>query len=67
MLMKLTVQAEAKATRLIIILIALLHTALAVTFKVLFFSYYVVKEIGVKDPLGDPAVPTGTTTATPTL
>ncbi|KAH7928883.1 Yip1-domain-containing protein [Leucogyrophana mollusca] len=38
--------AEAKATRLIIIIVALLHAGLALTFKVLFFSYYVVHEIG---------------------
>jgi len=38
--------AEAKPTRLIIILVALLHAGLALSFKVLFFSYYVVKEIG---------------------
>lgn len=36
-------QAEAKPTRLIIILIGVLHAGLALTFKVLFFSYYVVK------------------------
>jgi hypothetical protein len=43
--------AEAKATRLIIILLALLHLGLAITFKVLFFSYYVVDKIGVDIPI----------------
>lgn len=43
MLMCLIFKAEAKPTRLIIILIAALHAGLALTFKVLFFSYYVVK------------------------
>ncbi|KAF9260747.1 Yip1-domain-containing protein [Marasmius fiardii PR-910] len=33
--------AEAKATRLFIIVIAILHAGLAITFQVLFFSYYV--------------------------
>ncbi|KAI5120522.1 hypothetical protein M0805_004530 [Coniferiporia weirii] len=41
--------AEAKATRALAVLIALLHIALALTFKVLFFSYYVVKDIGSGD------------------
>lgn len=41
-------QAEAKATRLFIIVIAALHAGLALSFKVLFFSYYVIKS---KDPL----------------
>lgn len=45
-------QAESKATRALVIIIALLHAALALTLKVLFFSYYIVKQIGVKDPLG---------------
>ena len=44
--------AETKAARFLVIIIALLHAALAITFKVLFFSYYVIKEIGYKDPLG---------------
>ncbi|KAF7762127.1 hypothetical protein Agabi119p4_8720 [Agaricus bisporus var. burnettii] len=34
--------AEAKATRLIIIVLAILHLGLALTFKVLFFGYYVI-------------------------
>lgn len=44
-------QAEAKAVRGLVVLVAVLHAALALTFKVLFFSYY-IKEIGGKDPLG---------------
>jgi len=43
--------AEAKATRLLIVAIAILHAGLALTFKVLFFSYYVVDKIGVDIPL----------------
>jgi hypothetical protein len=43
--------AEAKSARLLVIVIAVLHMALALTFKVLFFSYYVVKEVGTKDPI----------------
>ncbi|KAJ6623631.1 Yip1-domain-containing protein [Mycena sp. CBHHK59/15] len=38
--------AEAKATRLLIIIIAALHAALAITFQVLFFNYYVVAPEG---------------------
>jgi len=49
--------AEAKATRLLVIIVAVLHLGLAITFKLLFFSYYVVKEIGVKDPIGDEIPP----------
>ncbi|KAK7020045.1 hypothetical protein R3P38DRAFT_2972422 [Favolaschia claudopus] len=41
--------AEAKATRLLIIIIAALHLGLAITFKVLFFNYYIVAP--------DPATP----------
>ncbi|KAG5643522.1 hypothetical protein DXG03_000714 [Asterophora parasitica] len=43
--------AEAKPTRLIIIAIAVLHAGLALTFKVLFFSYYVVDKIGADIPI----------------
>ncbi len=60
-------QAEAKATRLIIIAIAVLHAGLALTFKVLFFSYYVVDKIGMDLPLpgGDaPTTPPPSSTAT---
>ena len=44
--------ADSKTPRAFVIVIVLLHLALALTFKVLFFSYYVVKEIGGDDPLG---------------
>ncbi|KAF5392737.1 hypothetical protein D9757_000871 [Collybiopsis confluens] len=44
-------QAEAKATRLLIIVIGVLHAALALVFQVLFFSYYVVEKIGVDIPI----------------
>jgi len=37
--------ADAKATRLLIIIVAVLHASLALTFKVLFFSYYVVRDL----------------------
>jgi protein YIPF1/2 len=43
-------QAEQKPTRLIIIVIFVLHAALALTFKLTFFSYYVVEAIGPMDP-----------------
>jgi len=49
--------AEAKVTRLIILVLAAIHFGIAISFKVLFFSYYVVDKIG-----GDitiPGVPTG--------
>ena len=47
-----TSQADAKATRLLIIIVAALHAGLALTFKVLFFSYYVVRDLsGGSDPL----------------
>ncbi|THH03471.1 hypothetical protein EW146_g10437 [Bondarzewia mesenterica] len=48
--------ADSKAIRLIIILVAAFHAALALVFKVLFFSYYVVHEIGVPDPIGETPV-----------
>ncbi|KAI6132844.1 hypothetical protein EV401DRAFT_1848953 [Pisolithus croceorrhizus] len=38
--------ADAKATRLLIVLVAALHAALALTFKIIFFSYYVVADTG---------------------
>ncbi|ETW77442.1 Yip1 domain-containing protein [Heterobasidion irregulare TC 32-1] len=44
--------ADAKPVRLLIVVVAALHAALALVFKVLFFSYYVVHEIGVPDPIG---------------
>lgn len=37
--------------RLIIILLAALHAAVALCFKILFFSYYVVDPVGPKDPI----------------
>lgn len=43
--------ADAKATRLLIIVVGALHAGLALTFKVLFFSYYAIHEIG---PGADP-------------
>lgn len=33
-------------------MIAVLHLALALTLKILFFSYYITKEEGPKDPIG---------------
>ncbi|KAF9453357.1 Yip1-domain-containing protein [Macrolepiota fuliginosa MF-IS2] len=57
--------AEAKATRLLIIVLGVLHFGLALTFKVLFFGYYVVDKIGADVPLpgGDMPGPGGNTTA----
>ncbi|KAF8065049.1 hypothetical protein FPV67DRAFT_1671337 [Lyophyllum atratum] len=55
--------AEAKATRLIIIAIAVLHAGLALTFKILFFSYYAAPKIGPDIPLGDDSAATNGTTA----
>ncbi|RDX53168.1 Yip1-domain-containing protein [Lentinus brumalis] len=43
--------ADAKPVRLIIILLAALHAAIALCFKILFFSYYVISEVGPKDPI----------------
>jgi hypothetical protein len=37
--------------RLMIVIIAVLHAGLAVTFKVLFFNYYVIAQTGPKDPI----------------
>jgi hypothetical protein len=48
-------QAEAKATRLLLIIIVALHAGLAITFKVLFFSYYIVAAPG-----SDPNAPVST-------
>jgi hypothetical protein len=59
--------AEAKATRLLIIILALLHFGLALTFKVLFFNYYVVDKIGsdisIPGVPGDTPTPGNTTVA----
>jgi len=55
--------AEAKATRLIILILAAVHFGIAISFKVLFFNYYVIDKIG-----GDitiPGVPTGGNSTTP--
>lgn len=56
--------AEAKAIRLLVIVIAVLHLALALTFKVLFFSYYIVREEGPKDPSGIEKPSSGNSTRT---
>ncbi|KAH9968147.1 hypothetical protein BC827DRAFT_474736 [Russula dissimulans] len=42
--------ADQKPVRLLIIVIAVLHTAVALLFKVLFFSYYIQDGIGPADP-----------------
>ncbi|KAG6865225.1 hypothetical protein C0991_004348, partial [Blastosporella zonata] len=55
--------AEAKATRLIIIAVAVLHAALALTFKILFFSYYVIDKIGADIPIPGGDSPATNTTA----
>ncbi|KAF7358968.1 hypothetical protein MSAN_01237200 [Mycena sanguinolenta] len=47
--------AEAKATRLIIIIIAALHAGLAISFKVLFFSYYIIAPEAAPSP--EPSLP----------
>jgi len=56
-------QAEAKATRLLIVVLAALHFGLALTFKVLFFGYY-IKKIGPDPDLGLPGTGTTPTNAT---
>ena len=43
-------QADAKPVRLIIILLAAMHAAVAFCFRILFFSYYITKAEG-KDPV----------------
>lgn len=48
---ELLAQAEAKSTRLLVVIIAVLHAALALVLKILFFSYYVVPST-TPDPLG---------------
>ncbi|CAL1702285.1 unnamed protein product [Somion occarium] len=59
--------ADAKAVRLIIILLAILHAGLALCFKVLFFSYYAFKEVGPKDPIPAPIPGEESTTTAATL
>lgn len=46
---------DSKAPRALLLLVAALHVALALTFKVLFFSYYIIKEVGpgAGEGLGD--------------
>jgi len=46
--------ADSRVARLFIIPIVVFHLAVAVVFKIMFFSYYVVEEIGVPDPVPDP-------------
>jgi hypothetical protein len=60
-------QAEAKPTRLIIILLAALQVGIALSYKILFFSYYVADKIGgdIKIPGDVPAV--GHSTVMPRL
>ncbi|KAJ8517167.1 hypothetical protein ONZ45_g5617 [Pleurotus djamor] len=53
--------AEAKATRLLIVVVAVLHAALALTLKVLFFSYYVSEAIGPDIPLPGSEAPDNST------
>lgn len=56
-------KAEIKATRLLIILLAAIHLGIAIAFKVLFFSYYVIEKIGADIPLpGDDDAGSGSTT-----
>lgn len=47
----LTLQGDAKAVRLIVVLVVILQAAVALCFKVLFFSVYPKEQIGVKDPI----------------
>ncbi|KAF8184102.1 hypothetical protein K438DRAFT_1838273 [Mycena galopus ATCC 62051] len=51
--------AEARATRLLIVLVAALHAGLAITFKVLFFSYYILVPEGAAPVPADPTPPLG--------
>jgi len=50
--------ADQKSSRLLLAILIPLHAAIAITFKVLFFSYYVTKELGPVDPVpaGDEGV-----------
>jgi len=54
--------AEAKATRLLIIILAVIHLGIAISFKVLFFSYYVIAKIGADIPIPGDDAGTGNTT-----
>ncbi|KAH8106229.1 Yip1-domain-containing protein [Cristinia sonorae] len=55
--------ADAKAVRLLIILLVVLHAGIALCIKVLFFSYY-IKQIGPKDPIEAPIPGTPTNPVT---
>ncbi|KAI0311083.1 Yip1-domain-containing protein [Amylostereum chailletii] len=44
--------ADHKSARLLIVVVAVLHAAVALVFKVEFFSYYVIHDLGPKDPVG---------------
>ena len=56
-------QAEAKATRLLIVVLAMLHLGMALSFKILFFSYYVIEKIGADIPIPGGDLPGTNTTA----
>lgn len=43
-------QADQKSVQLLIVVVVALHSAVALLFKVLFFSYYVEANIGPADP-----------------
>ncbi|KAI0049508.1 Yip1-domain-containing protein [Auriscalpium vulgare] len=43
--------ADQKAVRLLIVIVAALHAALALVFKVMFFSYYIIREDDPKKPI----------------
>ncbi|KAF8957525.1 hypothetical protein BDZ97DRAFT_1906778 [Flammula alnicola] len=54
--------AEAKAMRLLIVVLAAIHLGIAISFKVLFFSYYVVDKIGADITLPGGDAGTGNST-----
>ena len=56
------IQADAKAVRLVIVLLVLFHAAVALCYKVLFFSYYVNEDPNVTP--GSPADGTPTLATT---
>ncbi|KIO21863.1 hypothetical protein M407DRAFT_28574 [Tulasnella calospora MUT 4182] len=58
--------AEQKSTRLLVPIIAVIHLGVALTLKILFFSYYIVKEVGVKEPDALPSSPVGPDSPAPT-
>ncbi|KAH9938421.1 uncharacterized protein B0H18DRAFT_1112577 [Fomitopsis serialis] len=49
--------ADTKSVRLIVIFLALLHAGLALSFKIMFFSYYALKDIGPADPTAGGTIP----------